>query len=295
MINKYLSVNESFSSPFVFRLTQRGFYSEINNLLNAVMFGLAHERRLVVDENQFGGLEWRNLFATSLPVGTTEVTAEVTADWMISGVFSPGFSAIQKWANDRFTSPGALSFPQLGMSGSFFHVKCELARMLTRPPSLPVVLPAGLAEQFAAVHIRRGDKTEGFVSSKNQFIIEGDEVAPDVYIEKLANEAPEIRSIFVMTDDFKMIEDFRNAGRDYNICTFCEREENGYRQTEFWSLQPAEKTHRVRRLIAEVEIAAASSIFLGGYKSNVARYVPLLHKHPERCFSVDRQTTWHPN
>lgn len=293
MINQYLSINKSFDSPFVFCLTQRGFYSEINNLLNAVMFGLVHERRLVVDECLFGGLKWQSLFATNLPVGSAEVIARVPADWIVSGVFSPNFSTIQKWADDRFRSRAPLAFPLLGMSGSLFHVKCEVARTLTRPPISPT-FPTGLSEPFAAVHIRRGDKTEGFRGAQNSLIIEGDEIDPSAYIEKLANEAPEISSIFAMTDDFQMIEDLKNVGRDYAISTLCEREENGYWQPEFSSLEPPEKTHRIRRLIAEVQIASASSIFLGGYKSNVARYVPLLHKHPDRCFSVDAEKRWRP-
>lgn len=270
MIDRYLSINKSFGSPFVFCLTGRGFYSEINNLLNAVIYGLVHERRLIVDEALFAGLRWQSLFATNLPAGSAEVIKRVPADWIVTGVSSPNFATIQQWANDQYETQAPLSLPVMNMSGNFFHIKSEIARMLTPPLTSPI-LPAGLAEPFAAVHIRRGDKTEGYRDGKNNLIIEGEETGPGAYIEKLAGEAPEIRSIFVMTDDFQTVEDLKNIGRDYTICTHCEHEEKGYRQTEFWSLEPTQKTDRIRRLIAEMQIAAASAVFLGGYKSNVAR------------------------
>ena len=107
--------------------------------------------------------------------------------------------------------------------------------------------------------------------------------------------APEIKSIFVMTDDYRVIDDFRKVGRDYSIHTLCRREETGYSQLEFSSLDPVRKTDQIRRLIAETQIAASSDVFLGGYKSNVARFVPLWHASPERCLSIDSRKYWVPN
>ena len=122
--------------------------------------------------------------------------------------------------------------------------------MLTRP-LVSATLPAGLTSPFAAVHVRRGDKTEGYTDDRGQIVIEGDEVAPQVYVKRLIPYAPEIKSIFVMTDDYRVIDDFRKVGRDYSIHTLCRREETGYSQLEFSSLDPVRKTDQIRRLIAE--------------------------------------------
>lgn len=292
--NRYLTINSSFDSPFVYRLTRRGFYSEINNLLNAVVFGLAHERQLIVDQSRFSDLDWQCLFATQLPIASSELTEKVPANWVISGLSSRNFHKIRRWAKWRHYSRIPLRFPQMQMGGSMFQVKREIAQMLTRP-LVAATFPAGLTEPFAAMHIRRGDKTEGNLNSKHRLIIEGDDIDPRFYIDKLMLKSPEIKSIFVMTDDYRMIEDLKLAGPDYSIFTFCSPEENGYRQPDFSSLEPVQKVDRIQRLIAETQIAAASSIFLGGFKSNVARFVRLWHAHPERCFSVDGQRWWLPD
>lgn len=180
------------------------------------------------------------------------------------------------------------------MFGSFFQVKRELTQMLTRP-LVSATFPVGLTDPFAAIHVRRGDKLEGYSDGNDRLIIEGDHIDPRTYVDKLMFESPEIKSIFIMTDDYRMVDELKQVGRDYLIHTFCSPEETGYRQPEFLPLNPARKTESVQRLIAEVQIAAASSIFLGGYKSNVARFVPLWHACPERCFSVDSQKSWRPN
>lgn len=290
----YLTINSSFGSPFVYSLTRRGFYSEINNLLNAVIYGLAHKRQLIVDQSQFNDLDWQCLFATELPVASSELTEKVPPDWVISGVHSPNFRKIREWAKWRHYIRIPMWFPRMRMWGNMFDVKREVAQMLTRP-LVAATFPTGLTEPFAAMHIRRGDKTEGNLNSKQQLIIEGDDVDPRSYIDKLMLKSPEIRSIFVMTDDYKMIEDLKLTGQGYSIFTFCSPEESGYRQPAFSSLEPVQKAARIQRLIAETQIAAASSIFLGGFKSNVARFVRLWHAHPDRCFSVDGQEVWLPD
>ncbi len=293
MINQYLALNKTFRSPFVFCLTGRGFYSEINNLLNAVVYGLAHKRRLIVNDSRFNDLAWRELFATSLPVASVSTIKKVQPDWHVSGAHSANFITIHGWASRRHKNRVPLFFPRLRLFGSFFQVKRELTQMLTRP-QVPATFPVGLSRPFAAVHIRRGDKTEGYRDGKGRLIVEGDYVSPRAYIDRLILETPEIRSIFVMTDDYRIVDEFKQESRDYSIHTLCRREEKGYRQPEFSSLDPGRKTAMIRRLIDETHIAASSSIFLGGFKSNVARFVPLWHAQPERCLSIDSRKSWVP-
>lgn len=290
---RYLEINASFGSPFVYSLTQRGFYSEINNLLNAVIFGLAHKRQLIVDQSQFDDLDWRCLFATELPFVSAELTERVPDEWIISGIHSPNFRKIRQWAKWRHNIRIPLWFPQMRIWGSMFDVKREIAQALTCP-LLAATIPAGLTEPFAAMHIRRGDKTDGYMDGKQQLVIQGDDVDPRTYIDMLMLKSPEIKSIFVMTDNFRMIEDLKLAGPGYSISTLCNPEEMGYYQPAFSSLEPEQKADRIQRLIAETQIAAASSVFLGGYRSNVARFVRLRHARPDRCFSVDSQKRWLP-
>lgn len=53
-IQRYRALNDSFGNPFVFALTDRGFFSEVNNLMDAMTYGLVLWRRLIVDQTAFG-------------------------------------------------------------------------------------------------------------------------------------------------------------------------------------------------------------------------------------------------
>jgi hypothetical protein len=160
-------------------------------------------------------------------------------------------------------------------------------------PLLSYDIPNALTRPFAAFHIRRGDKVEGYVID-GELIREGDNVAASAYVHLLNRRAPAVRSIFVMTDDYRCVEDVRTAAQGRIVQSLCLPSERGYRQDEFSALDGERKGASLRRLVAETEIAAASSLFIGGFKSNVARFVTLCHHRPGRCFSIDGQKRWSP-
>jgi hypothetical protein len=290
--DRYLALNESYSSPFAFKLTQRGFYSEVNNLLNAVLFGLVKRRRLIVDQSGFEGQRWTDFFMADLPTAPPSLTSTISKEWVVDGVTHPGFHIIRKWAMRRHQRFPLLWLPEIGVGGSVFRVKRFLARMLTTP-RLTHDVPSGLRRPFAAFHIRRGDKVGGYVAN-GEFIQEGDDVAPSAYVAFLNRVAPEIRCIFVMTDDYRCVEEVRTASPWRMVQSFCPPADRGYQQTEFSGMDAEQKRNRLKRLIAETEISSASDLFVGGFKSNVARFITLSHYQPARCFSIDGKKRWSP-
>ncbi len=292
LLSRYLTLNESFGSPFVFCLTKRGFYSEANNLLNAVMYGLQKKRRLIVDESQSDIADWTKFFASRLPTTATLSIADVPTEWNIAGAKHANFAKIRNFAERRHRFHLPIYVSDMGMLGRVLQVKRLLAAIITRPAAACEV-PAGLAPKFAAFHIRRGDKTNGYRVGR-KLVIEGDSILPHAYLAMLARKAPDIKSIFVMTDDFTVVEEISQVGRGYNVITLCQSHQRGYSQDRFSSMSPVEKADDLKSLIAETQIAAASSIFIGGFKSNVARFVPLWHSNPSMCFSVDGNRHWTP-
>lgn len=292
LLSRYLALNENFCSPFVFSLTKRGFYSEANNLLNAVMYGLQKKRRLIVDESQSDIADWTKFFASRLPTTAQLSTAEVSKDWTITSAGHANFVRIRRFAERRHRFHVPIYIPDLEIFGRVLQVKRLLAAMLTRPHRESELL-AGLAPEFAAFHIRRGDKTNGYRVGE-KLIIEGDSVHPQAYLTMLADKAPDIKSIFVMTDDFSVVGELSELARGYDVISMCKPHQRGYSQNHFSGLSTVEKANDLHSLIAETQIAAASSIFIGGYKSNVARFIPLWHFSPRMCFSIDGARHWTP-
>jgi hypothetical protein len=292
LLDRYLAVNQSYSSPFVFKLTQRGFFSEVNNLLNAVLYGLAKRRRLIVDESGFEGQNWTDFFTASLPTAPSSLINTVPKEWFVDGVKHQGFYLIRKWAIRRHERFPFLWLPEIGLGGTVFRVQRSIARMLTTPRH-PHDIPSELKRPFAAFHIRRGDKVGGYVIN-GQVIREGDDIASSVYVDLLNRKAPEVRSIFVMTDDYRCVEEVKAAATGRIVHAFCLPSERGYQQDEFSALDAGQKRTSLKRLVAEANIATMSDLFIGAFKSNVGRFVALWHHEPRRCFSVDGQKRWLP-
>ena len=114
------------------------------------------------------------------------------------------------------------------------------------------------------------------------------------YLALIRERSPEVRSLFVMTDDYRTIEEVRALDPGIRVFSFRETCDQGYQQQEFNAMDSASKTAAMKRLIAEVEIASRSEMFVGCYKSNVSRYIALVHQYPHQCFSLDGERRWHP-
>jgi hypothetical protein len=284
---RYFELNEGYGSPFVFHLSYRGFYSEVNNLLNAVIYGLGNRRRLIVDESEWCGGRWTDFYTVSLPDAPASVVSTVPEEWVINSVFHPHFNTIRQWS----LNCGEVSFPELGIEGSIFEVKRLVARMLTQPVFRDKYR---LQSPFAAFHIRRGDKTEGY-ERQGQRIVEGDHVPGSTYVEFLDRTAPKIQFIYVLTDDYCCVEEVRAAAPNRVVNSLCPRAERGFRIQDFYRLRVGERRAHLTRLVTETAIGARSDLFVGSYKSNTSRFVPLWHDRPERCFSVDSQQQWSPD
>ena len=57
---------------------------------------------------------------------------------------------------------------------------------------------------------------------------------------------------------------------------------------DFSSKTPAVKAENLQRLLSETQIATASDIFVGGFKSNVARFIVLRHSQSSTLFQRGR-------
>jgi hypothetical protein len=294
--SRYLATNRAYGDPFVFHLTDRGFFSEVNCLLGAAVYGLLIRRRIIVNEDAFAAGPWGDYFASRLPreespAMVAAVPPESVAASSSSKLFGQIRRRMQRW--QRWRRPGF--YPGIGVCFGFFRPARAIANALAQPASRDWQqhMPS---EPFAALHIRRGDKIEGpaFPGQAEAVEAEGEAIPPERYVELVAAKAPRIKTLFVLTDDFSAVEDLRAVASGYRIVTLAEPAERGYRQPSFDLLPLETKRRQIRRLLVETEVAARSQIFVGGFKSNVARYVALTHDRPRNCFSVDGLAHWIP-
>jgi hypothetical protein len=289
-LDRYRHVNAGYGDPLVYELTQRGFFSEVNNALNAVLFGAVTGRRVSITESKSGGWRWTDLFEQSpalLQIGIGDADPE----WVLSDPKQQNFRGmrwqVRQW--HRFGRP-VLCW-RLRLVGSVFSTKRRLARVFCCPSGAEPQLDA-LTRPFAAFHVRRGDKL-GYVRHERHWV-EGEKAPLTRYLDRLAREAPGLKRVFIMTDDYTVMEEFRHLAPDISFETLCEPGQRGHYEAAFNALTREHKLARLRLLVGETRIAARSSVFSGCFKSNVSRFVALTHERPARCLSVDSQRTWHP-
>ena len=112
-LQQYRAINDNFDNPFIFKLTGRGFFSEVNNLLNAIVFGLLTQRRILVDQTMFQGMVWSDFFDADLPSVTT--LPSIDPEWIIRGVESRHFGTIREWVFQRWQQRERFDITSLGL------------------------------------------------------------------------------------------------------------------------------------------------------------------------------------
>lgn len=144
-----------------------------------------------------------------------------------------------------------------------------------------------LPARYAAVHVRRGDK----VLEKDRHVMQHAEASRHEAETYLRFIPADIDTIFVLTDDYKAVEEIKVAAAGKRVFTLSPTSFDGHSTHAL--VQSGRKLARaeVLLLLTESEVAARSSLFVGAMTSNVSRYVQLRHRDPTQCFSVD--IPWH--
>lgn len=108
-----------------------------------------------------------------------------------------------------------------------------------------------LPGDYIACQIRGGDK-----------FIEYDLLSVDVYISKI-KEVTSLKDVFVLTDDYRIVEQLRSKAPDYNWYTLCKEFERGYYNSAFSKSDPDLKKKQMISLFTSVELLCRSSVFIG--------------------------------
>ena len=287
LADSYLELNAQFGSPVAYSLGNRGFYTEVNDVLNIVVYCLVHGRRLVVDQSQFGGFRWSNFFDTDLPRADTESESAVPPEARITGPRHPLFLEIQRWVERRYRYRVPMFLSEMDFLGGLFGAKRQMAFILSRPHQ------SGSGRwpftgEFATFQVRSGDRTDIAVNRP------ADAPLSD-YLGLLQKHASHLKSVFVMTDDFSVVEELRTLAPALRFESFCHATDRGFDPSRFAALSVDDRILSAKKVVSEVEIATQSAVFIGPFCSSLSRYVTLRHRTRKMCFSVDNQKSWVPS
>ncbi len=289
-LKRYAELNRSFEQPLILHLTQRGIFSEVNGVIDAMLFALVHRRRLAIWEQGFNHLRWSDYFASALEAPEESLLASIAGQQQMTNAKSKPFRRLLAWVETVATSAALLRVDELGIEGHLFDARRAIALRLCQPSKdvreLAHIEMGRLSLEpgrFAAVHIRRGDK----IHPRPGHAVEGEDTPIDHVQQVLTSLAPELRDLFVLTDDIRAAQELERVCRENRVVSICPPDAVGHHQPQFNAAPPAEKAATALRLAMECVIATRSAAFAGGFKSNVARFVATVHANPARCVSTD--------
>lgn len=137
-----------------------------------------------------------------------------------------------------------------------------------------------LPQTFAGIHIRRGDK---FIEAPLESVTR--------YMDIL-KERSNVGSVFVLTDDYKVITELKENYPKWTFYTFTEPNENGYDHKLYQSTTVTAKQASMVKLLASVELLRRANFFVGTYHSNPGKFLGMI-KDPGTHAAVD-SPVWFP-
>ncbi len=175
--------------------------------------------------------------------------------------------------------------PELQINGDAYHAVQVLTRVIWRikPEILQIIeqhknnLNLGHLP-YAGLFIRRGDK-----------INEASYVAVSEYAQKVKELNSDIHRVFIATDDYRCVEEFKQLNPGWEVFTMCDPQKRGFYLPNFNQQTPVERRQEMIRLLTIIEILKESMFFISTFSSNYARLVGLL-KGIETCYSLDVST-----
>lgn len=154
------------------------------------------------------------------------------------------------------------TIPELNLNGSLLENCSEIHKMIwryNRPTETTInaiIKGCQLPSSYVGVHIRQGDKwTESKMYS------------PDEYMQCVKANSSE-QNLFVLTDDYRVIEELESHYSQHAIYTLCKKHENGYNFQKMKQMTFEEKANSFLRLWASMDILEHSSLFVGTYSAN---------------------------
>lgn len=293
--NLFIESNRRHQKYLVFHLWTRGFFAEITSVVRAAIYAHQHNLQLVLDNSAFGfkyDKGWEDYFIpfceSYQPLMEEQV--EIHCDPDTNKLFLGEL---------RKHEPQTLQLGPISIQG-FEEMLRFFCLMLCQPieeikiAATQKASELNLLGDFLAIHIRRGDK----VGWEDVFY------PADIYLDYLKKRKGSGLPVFVMSDDYKVIEEVEKAIAelqiDMPVRTLCLPKYRGFDVFALREKKLAYKFNEVNKkegaddfledtyenafnLVMESIIAAKSKVFVGTALSNVSLAVNWMHQRPDLC------------
>jgi len=306
-INKYNEINNSFKKSCIFRVgDSQGFFSELNNMIFAMIYCLQNKIKFVLyskNANFAPKNGWeefflpfceqsqiRNKYFQQLNIRLKPKLNELKLIRKIKYLF---IILVNKLSKTKLTFdifdefvfkeflPQQIVFEELEVHGdNTVEASKKFAEMVwrfndkTQNEINKKIQELNLPHTYVSIHIRGGDK---FFKSEYS--------NSDIYIQKL-KEITTIKDVYIFTDDYRYILEFKEKCPDWNIYTLCREDEKGYMNENFNQKSWAEKKEGILNLFTSIEIAKKSVHFLGITASNPDLFLRMI-MDKEKFHTID--------
>ena len=312
-LSNYIKLNQSFRRTLVFRMGDSGgFFSEYSGMILAMLYCLTHQTRFILHSykgNFAREKGWEDFFLPFCTIIQDKPDVYVHTytnfrpfglhgkiqmqdgvwKWQLKkrvlnvlargyNLFYPRTYLTQDLWDQFFYSQPHYDIPELGINGNIVQACHRLAQMTWhfngKTGEEIQVLEEGLKlpQRYVSCHIRGGDK---FMETKLLTI--------DPYMERI-KEQP-YKDIFVLTDDYTVIDQLATQYPTYKWYTLCEETERGYFHQNFSKSDRELKYRSLLKLLASVDIMARSQRFIGTTTSNPSIFMDICR--PDISESVD--------
>lgn len=295
---KYKVLNNSFNKTLVFGVgLEAGFYSELNNMILAILYCLNNNIRFVLHSGTANFKiknGWSDYFEPFCDEKNNWYTNHFDHRFPSNIVFykrailnlTNKLCRINYFTYDLFNKihsreNESLSYliPELKIDGGIQQASGKIIEMIyrfnktTRHDIAILKKNISFPQKYIGFHIRGGDK-----------IIEHDLIAIDKYIKR-AESLSCIRQGFISTDDYNIFKLLCEKYSGWSFQTLTEKNENGYFHSEFQTLSDKLKRMQLIKMLASMEILYNSEFSICTYSSNIGMFLGM--RMGERAVGVD--------
>jgi len=319
MIDEYNKLNNSFKKSLVFHVGWRaGFFSEYNNMILAMLFCLKNKIKFILYSgdaafkykagwedyflpfcenttnpiHRYLNLREHSTISTIKNFSTFKWFVKTFSFYYIAKLTKP-FVSFNYYTQDLWKQIRTLdkhetyNIPELGINGDMQDA-CNIIINLTwkynthTESSINALISSiQMPDKYIGLHIRGGDKSS-----------EADLLAASIYVNK-AKSLSNLRQVFVLTDDYQIIEEIKTTYKEFEFYTFCDKEERGYFHEEFkkQSKTIIKKSHE--KLFASIDLLNNSQLFIGTYSSNPGMFLGMrMPKNSVISIDLEKWQIW---
>ncbi len=283
---EYIKLNESFKKQLIYPLTNRGFFSEINNLSLAVLYCLDNKINFKISTRNWVSGKWIDYFNPTfkeynglIPIPSHSVFDIKSSEKLYYNYhkYVKNRVIVQDGIWDKMRSPSFTGknfyFPDLNINGGIFQAKQQVMELIldynqnTINNSFNIAEDINFISSSAGIHVRRGDKVDGTNKEADIFKIQS-------YVKKAKAIDPDINKFTICTDDYSVVEEFKSNYPEYDFLTYCPESKKGYSQKAYNNLKSISLINKEGfSVIKDVYLLTKSKIFIGANSSSISRFV----------------------